>query len=375
MSTEEERQAAEPASPILRTDHDRRAPVSLLVAIALAASLLGIVLGILIDWFPFQASEQAEQIDTVYDVLLAASVPMFVLVMTVVGYCVWKFRMKPGEELLDGPPIHGNTRLEVIWTTIPALLMLALSTYAYIVLRDIEAAPAAGQPELNVRVVGEQFTWTFYYPAESEGGEEIASAQLYVPQGQSVKFDVQSKDVIHDFWVPAFRMKIDAVPGITTFYRVTPTRLGSYPVVCAELCGIGHSVMRQTATVLSPEDFDQWLADERAGGGEEETGGGGEGEQAGGGAVDGAELFTGVQPSCGACHQLADAGTPAGVGPNLDESLAGKDEEYVRRAITDPEADIAEGFSGGIMPSNYGETLDPAEIDALVEYLMETTQG
>ena len=111
MSTDERLEERAPASPTLRTDYERRAPVSTLIAIAAVATVLGVVLGILIDWFPYQASELAEQIATVYDVLIAASVPMFVLVMTVVIYCVWKFRMKPGEELLDGPPIHGNTRL------------------------------------------------------------------------------------------------------------------------------------------------------------------------------------------------------------------------------------------------------------------------
>ena len=117
--------------------------------------------------------------------------------------------MRPGEELKDGPPIHGNTRLEVIWTAIPAIILVALCSYAYVVLRDIETAEAR---EMKVRVVGEQFTWTFFYPGKG-GGKEIASNQLYLPKGKQVRFDIQSKDVLHDFWVPAFRQKIDAVPG------------------------------------------------------------------------------------------------------------------------------------------------------------------
>ena len=95
---------------------------------------------------------------------------------------------------------------------------------------------------MQVRVVGQQFTWTFYYRDAS--GKEIASPQLYLPKDRPVKFTLQSKDVLHDFWVPAFRIKIDAVPGITRTYRVTPNRLGNYPIVCAELCGLGHSAMR-----------------------------------------------------------------------------------------------------------------------------------
>jgi cytochrome c oxidase subunit 2 len=139
-----------------------RAKVGQLVAIGLTAAVLGIALGLVIDWFPVAASGEAKDIDTLWDVLIIASVPVFVLVQTVVLYSVWKFRMRPGEELVDGPPIHGNTRLEIVWTAIPAILLVGLCSYAYIVLHDIENA--AAKATMNVRVVGEQFTWTFHYP-------------------------------------------------------------------------------------------------------------------------------------------------------------------------------------------------------------------
>src|SRR5829696_787951 len=234
-----------------------------LLVIGAIASALGIALGLLIDWFPTQASAEGKKIDTLWDVLLIVSVPIFVLVMTVVLYSVWKFRMRPGEELKDGPPIHGNTRLEVVWTAIPAILLVALCSYAYAVLHDIEDASA--DATTNVRVVGEQFTWTFHYAGES-GGKEVLSNQLYLPVDTEVKFTVQSKDVIHDFWVPAFREKIDAVPGIDTTYSVKTTREGDYAVVCAELCGLGHSTMRQTAHVVPKPEFDSWLQKLRSGG-------------------------------------------------------------------------------------------------------------
>ena len=240
---------------------EARANVRQMVAIGAIASVLGIALGLLIDWFPVQASGEAKHIDTLWDVLIIASVPVFVLVQTIVLYSVWKFRMRPGEELIDGPPIHGNTRLEVWWTAIPAVLLVGLCSYAYVVLHDIEKA--AADATMNVRVVGEQFTWTFYYPGES-GGKELVSNQLYLPVGTEVKFTVQSKDVIHDFFVPAFREKIDAVPGLDTTYSVETTRVGNYPVVCAELCGLGHSTMRQTAHVLAKDDFESWLSEQRS---------------------------------------------------------------------------------------------------------------
>jgi len=346
----------------INTSEESRGHFKELMAIGLIASVLGVALGLLIDWFPTQASTQAETVDTLWDVLIIASVPVFVLVITVVLYCVWRYRMKPGEELKDGPPIHGNTRLEIIWTAVPAILLVALCSYSYVALTDIEEAKAN---ELGIRVVGEQFTWTFYYKDAS--GKEFGSPQLYVPRDQPVHFTVQSLDVIHDFWVPAFRMKIDAVPGIDTELKITPKTNGEYPVICAELCGLGHAVMRQTAHVVDREEFDRWLRERAAGA----AAGGGD-EEGGGGAPDGKAIFT--DAGCGGCHALADAGTDASTGPNLDENLAGKHAAYIEQSIVDPSARIAQGFADGIMPPNFGDTLQPAELDALVKYLAEVTK-
>ena len=349
-------------------ERQARTHVLPLLAIGVVTSISGIALGLLIDWFPVAGSEEAKSIDTLWDVLLICSVPVFVLVETIVLYSVWRWRMRPGEELMDGPPIHGNTRLEVIWTAIPAILLVALCSYSYVVLRDIEEADAS---PMRVRVVGEQFTWTFFY--RGADGKEIASNQLYVPEGKQIKFDVQSKDVIHDFWVPAWRQKIDAVPGITTSFRITATRPGTYPVVCAELCGLGHSVMRQSAHVVAPGDFDKWLQQRQqqaAGAG----GGGGGGGQAGGGAAaaDGKTLFaSGASPACGSCHTLSDAGADATIGPDLDKVLKGKDATFIQESIQKPGAEVAKGYQDGIMPTNYADTLSPEEIKALTDYLVE----
>jgi cytochrome c oxidase subunit 2 len=349
----------------ITASEESRSHFKQLLAIGLIASVVGVALGLIIDWFPTQGSTQAETVDTLWDVLVIASVPIFVLVMTVVLYSVWRYHMKPGEELKDGPPIHGNTRLEIIWTAIPAILLVALCSYSYVALADIEEDKDG---ELPVRVVGEQFTWTFFY--QDENGEEFGSPQLYVPRGRPVHFTVQSMDVIHDFWVPAFRMKIDAVPGVDTELKITPKTNGEYPVVCAELCGIGHSVMRQTAHVVDPEEFDRW-ARERAGEAREQAGGG-EDEDGGGAAAEGRTLFT--ESGCGGCHALADADTSGGVGPDLDENLAGRDEAFIEESIVNPSAEIAEGFSDGLMPSNFGDQLTPEELDALVSYLAEVTK-
>jgi cytochrome c oxidase subunit II len=235
----------------------RRAIVGAVVA-ALIATAIGIVLSYAIHWFPVQASTQARNTDTLYHVLVIASVPIFVLVVTVVLFSVWKFRMKPGQELEDGPPIHGNTRLEVFWTAIPAMILLGLVSYSFVVLHDNEKKPAG--PEIVVEVTGQQFAWSYAYPSSVTGGAPLNTTQLYVPENESVYFAIHSKDVIHAFWIPAFRLQIDAVPGITTHYRATPDRLGSYPVVCNLLCGVGHSLMRSTVHVVTPNQFQSWLS-------------------------------------------------------------------------------------------------------------------
>jgi cytochrome c oxidase subunit 2 len=353
------------------TRRQERTPVLQMVVVGVIASAIGIASGLAIDWFPTQASTQAKTIDRLWDLLIWSSVPVFVLVTVIVLFSVWKFHMRPGEENLDGPPIHGNTRLEVVWTAIPAIILVALCSWAYVELTHIEEAQAN---EMRIDVTGQQFAWTYAYP--QAGGKPIRSNILYLPLDRPVRFNVQARDVLHDFWVPAFRMKIDAVPGIATRYRVTPNRLGTFPVVCAELCGLGHSVMRSTAKVVAPAEFDAWIAKQKqaAGGGVSGAAGGTAkgGTSAAAPKIDAKKIFAegnGTATACGACHTLADAGTSSSTGPELDKFLKGKDANFIRESILKPDAEIAAGFQGGIMPKNYGDTLSQEELDALVTYL------
>jgi cytochrome c oxidase subunit 2 len=347
-----------------------RRPAIWVGVLSIAATAIGIAIVLAIDWFPTQASSAAGDIDTLYDVLLIVSVPVFVLVMAVVLYSVYAFRVKPGD-MSDGAPIHGNTRLEVIWVTIPLIIVSVLAGYGWIVLDDIEAKKA---DTLVVHVTGQQFAWSFEYPGQGK----LQSNQLVLPKDRPVHFKINSKDVLHDFWVPEFRLKSDAVPGITTDIRLTPTRLGSYPVVCAELCGIGHSTMRQTVRVISAADFDAWVAEQQKG---DEDGGM---AAAGGDPLEaGRKIFT--DTGCNACHTLADAGSTATVGPELDDLAAQATKyakqqgqtpaEYVKTSIEDPNAFVVSGFQKDLMPGDYANQLSPAEIDTLVEYLLTVSKG
>ncbi len=241
----------------------RRRSLLITLVAAVVAIAAGIWLSYVIHWFPTAASTQAHNTDTLFHVLAIASIPIFVLVVTVILYCVWQFRMRPGEELKDGPPIHGNTGLEVFWTAVPAVLVIGLVSYSFVVLHENETRPKG--EELVLNVTGRQFQWSFEYPRSITKGAPISSYQLYLPKGEPVLFKIHSEDVIHGFWVPSFRVQIDAVPGITTTLRATPDRLGTYPVVCTILCGAGHSLMRTNVHVLRPAVFRTWLASQASG--------------------------------------------------------------------------------------------------------------
>jgi cytochrome c oxidase subunit 2 len=207
---------------------------------------------VLIDWIPIQAAEQAERVDSLMWFVVWASVAIFTLVTVVLLYSAWRFRAAPGDES-DGPPVHGNTKLEIVWTLVPTVLLAVMAVWAYLVLADNEAL---AQDRLVVDVTAEQFAWSFAYP-----GGEVGSGDLRVPVGRQVELRMRSKDVIHNFYVVEFRVKQDVVPGITTRVVFDPNRTGTYQVICAELCGVGHAIMRTRVVVMEPDDYEAWLAD------------------------------------------------------------------------------------------------------------------
>jgi cytochrome c oxidase subunit II len=341
-------------------------PVGRMIGIGVVASLIGIAITLWIDWFPQRGSTAAGKIDTLYDVLLVCSVPVFVLVMTIAIYSVVRFRARPGD-MGDGPPIHGNTRLEIIWVTIPFIMVTALAVYAWITLDDIEAK----QPnEMVVNVTGQQFTWNFQYPSE-----KLESKELVLPVNRPIEFRIHTKDVIHSFWVPQFRLKSDAVPGLTTRIRVTPDRVGNFEVVCAELCGLGHATMRQFARVVPARQFTSWVSSEKkaasgggtAGGGGGATAGGGGTKGGGGAAANAEEVFNSA--GCSGCHTLAAAGATAKVGPDLGK-LGKVSAAFIRQSIEDPNAKVTKGYQPNIMPQNFKDQLSKDEINALVKYLL-----
>jgi cytochrome c oxidase subunit II len=319
-----------------------------LVGVAVGGALA--LVAVLIPWLPSADAKEAGPVDKVYWFVTIICIAIFALVAGVSVYAVWKFRAAPDDED-DGSPIHGHTGLEVVWTAVPAALVTAISVYSGVVLTQIERIP----PDHRViEVTAQQFAWSFKY---NENGTEITSGTLALPVDQPVELKLRALDVIHSFWVPEWRMKRDAVPGIETNVVVTPSKVGEFTVVCTELCGLGHATMRAQALVLTQAGFEDWLREQRR-----------LAEQAG--SAQGQSLF--VQ-QCGTCHVLADAETVGEAGPNLDEVLPGQDADSIRESIVDPNAEISPGFdSPSVMPDNFGEVLSEQQLDSLIEYLMET---
>ncbi|HEU0247061.1 MAG TPA: cytochrome c oxidase subunit II [Gaiellaceae bacterium] len=227
-----------------------------LVAIGIVLGVLVTLVAVLFQWLPTSASEEFDRIQNIYWFATVISIVIFSLVGAVVVYSVWKWRV-PLDDDADGPPIHGHTGLEVAWTAVPAILVIALGIVSAVVLSE---NGQAGDRPLQVNAIGQQFTWKFKY---GDYGD-LTTGELVLPVDREAKFTMTAVDVIHSFWVPNFGQKMDAVPGIETTILVTPTRTGEYEVVCTELCGLGHATMRAKARVLTQAEFDRWIQEKRA---------------------------------------------------------------------------------------------------------------
>jgi cytochrome c oxidase subunit II len=340
----------------------RRGSVVKLVALAAVFGAAATAVALLITWLPRPASEQADRIDFVFWFVTAICIAIFALVAAVIVYAVFNFRAGPDDDS-DGPPVHGHTGLEIVWTAVPAVLVTAIAIVSAVVLARNERIPRAAAGSTNplkplvVDVTAQQFAWLFKYP----GYNDATSSTLRLPVQTTVQLRLRSLDVIHSFWVPEFSQKQDAVPGLVTKLVITPKRLGTFPVICTELCGLGHALMRSEAQVMTTAKFKEWA-------GSQNTGGGGGGS----GGPSAKALF--VSNGCNGCHTFKPAGANGTVGPDLDKLAeearrAGKPlEEFIRESIVNPNAYVEPGYPKGVMPGSYA-SLPKAQLDALVQFL------
>jgi cytochrome c oxidase subunit 2 len=315
--------------------------------LAVIAATITTLVAVLIPWLPISASKEAGRIHFVYWFTTVIAIAVFSVVAAVMAYSVIHFRARPDDDS-DGPPTHGHTTLEIVWTAIPAALVTAISIVSAVVLAQNSHA---GSNPLVVKVVGQQFAWQFTYPNGKTYG------YLTLPKGRHAKLDITSKDVIHSFWVPEFSQKQDAVPGQHNRIVITPTRLGTFPVICTELCGLGHALMRSHADVVTPAKFASFMKN---------------GASAG---PPGLAVFQ--QNGCGSCHTFQPANATGKVGPDLDnlkseaaKANRGSLQAFIHESIVNPSAYIAPGFSDA-MPHIFGSQIPADQLQQLVQYLSQ----
>lgn len=245
---------------------------------------------------PVAAGDEALLYDGLFNTILAIAFGFFLVVEGVLIYSIVKFRRRDGDNA-DGPAIHENLSLEIVWTAIPTVIVMWVAIYSFDVYTAMQGTqdlsgmahggmhqtmahaekgakailasantdgmlmagtlPAGTGDVVAVDVSAMQFAWIFNYP------NEISTAELHVPVGKKVRLNMTAVDVLHAFWVPQLRIKQDVIPGRSTYLEFTPRVVGEYPVICAELCGSYHGGMRTTMVIDTPEDYATWLKEQQ----------------------------------------------------------------------------------------------------------------
>lgn len=214
-------------------------------------------------WLPEAVTTTAPDIDRLFYLVLTITGVAFVLVQVTLLAFLIRYRSQPGRRAAY---THGNTAVEIVWTVIPALILVGLTVQSQRVWAHVRGTPPP--PDLEVEITAEQFAWNIRY-AGADGAfgtaDDLATInQLHLPVHTTVLFHLKSKDVIHSFFVPQFRVKQDAVPGLTSRMWVSATKTGTFEIACAELCGLGHYRMRGFLEIESPEAFQAWLVQTKA---------------------------------------------------------------------------------------------------------------
>jgi cytochrome c oxidase subunit 2 len=268
----------------------RRWRPALLVPLGLA--LAGCAQDAPLDTLDPQGPE-AQTIQNLVIPVFAIAGIVFVLVQVGVLAIVWKYRKRKDDDGSLPPQVHGNTKLELGWTVLPAILLAGVGVASVLTLLDLEDRPADAR---QVTVVGQQWWWEYRYDVDGDGEDDIVTASdLVIPAGEPVTLSVTSRDVIHSFWIPALNGKRDAVPGRVHPLSIEADEPGVYRGQCTEFCGLSHAFMRMRVVALSPEDYADWEARQQ------------EGAEVPSGdlAKEGMELFA---TQCSQCHLISGEG-------------------------------------------------------------------
>ncbi len=302
--------------------------------------------------FPEQASTFAGEVDILYLYLIVVSIAFIIPIVAAVFFFAVKYRET--EKYATPEEIHGSMVLEVVWSIIPFVVSMTIFLGGALVFFDQYTPP---DDAMEIYVVGKQWMWK----AQHETGQREIN-ELHVPIGRKVKLTMTTEDVIHDFYIPAFRTKADIIPGRYTYLWFEPTKPGKYHLFCAEYCGLNHSGMGGWIYVMEQRDFDKWLSGNVSGQTPVEAG---------------KDLFTN-KLGCASCH----AGGPQQRGAKLenlfnsDVHLVGgatvkADEQYIRNSILNPASQVVEGFQP-IMPTFKGQVTEE-QLNSLVAYIKSLT--
>lgn len=299
--------------------------------------------------FPPSVSTNSGELDDLYIYLLVVAGVMTVIIFLAVIILAYKYRRRSPD---DRPhAIHGSIALEITWSVIPFVLMMVMFAWGTVLyFRNYTLPPPNA---LDIYVVGKQWMWKIQYP----GGQREIN-ELHVPVGRPVKLTLASEDVIHSFYIPAFRLKHDVVPGSYQYFWVEATKAGRYHIFCAEYCGTNHSKMGGWVTVMDPAAYQDWLTNGTTGGTLQEQG---------------ERLFE--KYGCASCH----AANQQGRGPSLVNVYGGPvvlddnrtviaDENFIRDQIVNPNDKVVKGYSRNVMPVYQGQ-IDEEGLIQLVAYI------
>lgn len=312
----------------------------------------------MLEGFNEEVSTFAADVDQAIWISTAISAAMLLLVVGLMAFFIFRYhhsRVKPG----DIRNIKDNLPLEIAWTVIPAILLFIIFYYGYSAFKQVRTMP---DDAFAVDVLGKRWSWTFTYP----NGKQ--TAELYVPEKQNIRLYLYApaNDVLHSFYVPAFRIKEDAVPGRQTHLWFNATVQGRYDIQCAEYCGTGHSRMLSKVEVMEQAAFDTWYTSDKASPHDENTA-----------KEKGEELYKTL--GCSACHSLDGSII---IGPSF-KGIYGKktkvltegkvrevlvDDQYIRDSVRTPAKDVVEGFPKGVMP-NFSDQISKEQMDEIITFI------
>lgn len=373
---------ATPTDPLDWRSYGHPAAVVLVGGIFATMALFFLV----VDILPVQASEEAKIVDMVFMIEFITISFIFGLVVGLLIHSILFFRARPGETG-DGKHFHGNIPLELFWTITPLIFVMGLGVFAAAQLNEVTEEK---DNEFGVYVEGFQWGWRYYYPTDLFFSEEelaemdaetrdiieateagvlarsgfsgygVQVPEMYMRLDETVRIDMTATDVLHAFWVPEFRMKRDAVPGVITDLRYTPILAGEYKIRCAEMCGQLHWNMLGTINVVNDNDYDTWIENTKLSFSNPVEAGGG--------------IWT---AQCSTCHSIdgSDGTGPTWLNrigteePMSDGSQAYADYEYILESIWFPNNRIVSGYAAGVMPQNYREVLAEGQVRQVFAFM------